>query len=135
MRNSWLGSAGQLYPQLSQFTTPLSYQAWEDRLQHHPNEVFSHYILEGKQSGFRIGLSPGTQLQLAQSNMQSAREHPQIIDDFLLKEGTTGRILAPHTMLNTHINRFGVIPKNSQVGKWYLITDLSLPEGHRCNLS
>lgn len=28
-----------------------------------------------------------------------------------------------------HINRFGVIPKKHQPGKWRLITDLSFPEG------
>ena len=95
LRNSWPGSGGQLYPQLSQVTSPLSYQAWEDRLQHHPDAVFTCYILEGLQTGFRIGLSPGTCFQSAQSNMQSAREHPQIIDDYLLKESTAGRILGP----------------------------------------
>ena len=47
--------------------------------------------------------------------MQSAREHPQIIDDYLLKESTAGHILgpfSPHAMPNIHINRFGIIPKN-----------------------
>ena len=28
-----------------------------------------------------------------------------------------------------HLNRFGVIPKSSQPGKWRLIVDLSHPEG------
>ena len=27
-----------------------------------------------------------------------------------------------------HVNRFGVIPKKYQVGKWWLITDLSFPD-------
>ena len=125
-----------MYPQLSQVTSPLSYQAWEDRLQHHPDAVFTRYILEGLQTGFRIGLSPGTYFQSAQSNMQFAREHPQIIDDYLLKESTAGCILgpfSPHAMPNIHINRFSVILTKSQVEKWRLITDLSFPEGHSIN--
>ena len=68
--------------------------------------------------------------------MQSAREHPQIIDDYLLEESTTGRILgpfSPHTILNIHINRLASYQKKSQVGKWRLITDLSFPEGHSIN--
>ena len=32
-----------------------------------------------------------------------------------------------------HINRFGVIPKKHQPGKWRLITDLSFPEGASMN--
>ena len=118
LRNSWPGSGGQLYPQLSQVTSPLSYQAWEDRLQDHPDAVFSHYILEGLQTGFRIGLSPVTCFQSAQSNMQSAREHPQIIDDYLLKESIARCILSPfspHAMPSIHIHRFGVIPKKSRL--------------------
>ena len=115
-------------------------QPWHpwNRLQHHPDPVFAHYILEGLQSGFRIGITPGVQFQSAKSNMQSAREHPQIIDDYLCKECAAGRILGPFTPhsvqgIHVHMNRFGVIPKKSQPGKWRLITDLSFPEGHSVN--
>ena len=64
-------------------------------------------------------------MQSAQFNMQSAREHSQIIDDYLLEEGTPGHILgpfSPHTMLNIC---FGVIPKKSHV--------CLSPEGHSIN--
>ena len=32
-----------------------------------------------------------------------------------------------------HINRFGVIPKGHNTGKWMLITDLSFPPNHSVN--
>ena len=32
-----------------------------------------------------------------------------------------------------HINRFGVIPKGHNTGKWRLITDLSYPHGQSVN--
>ena len=36
-------------------------------------------------------------------------------------------------LLEAHINRFGVIPKKHQHGKWRLIVDLSHPTGHSVN--
>ena len=38
-----------------------------------------------------------------------------------------------HKSPEVHINRFGVIPKKHQSGKWRLITDLSFPEGASVN--
>ena len=37
------------------------------------------------------------------------------------------------TLPPLHINRFGVIPKGYNTGKWRLITDLSFPHGHSVN--
>ena len=68
--------------------------------------------------------------------MQAAKEHPQIIEEYLQKDTTAGRILgpfSPHSMPGVHINRFGVIPKRFQPRKWRLITDLSFPDGHSVN--
>ena len=63
--------------------------------------------------------------------MQSAREHPQIID-YLRNETAQGRILGPYspgTIPGIHTNRFGVIPKKHLPNKWRLITDLSFLTG------
>ena len=43
--------------------------------------------------------------------------------------GPFGKAVAP----KVHINRFGVIPKKHQPGKWRLISDLSYPEGRSVN--
>ena len=52
------------------------------------------------------------------------------------KEVTAGNIFGPCSpsgQPDVHINRFGVIPKKYQPGKWRLITDLSYPEGTSVN--
>ena len=38
-----------------------------------------------------------------------------------------------HALPDVHINRIGTIPKKHQLGKWRLITDLSVPEGFSIN--
>lgn len=63
-------SSAQVHPHLTQIIITVHYQAWKDQLQLQHDPVFTHYILEGLQSGFRIAISPGIQLQLAKSNMQ-----------------------------------------------------------------
>ena len=91
-------------------------------------------------------------LQSARSNMQSAKEHSQVIEEYHQKESAkehsqvieeyhqketmAGGILgpfSPHSVPKVHINRFGVIPKRCQPGKWRLITVLSFPNGHSIN--
>ena len=39
----------------------------------------------------------------------------------------------PAAVPHVHINRFGVIPKSGQAGKWRLIVDLSHPKGKHVN--
>ena len=39
----------------------------------------------------------------------------------------------PSALPEVHINRFGVIPKKYELGKWRLITHLSYPEGSSVN--
>ncbi len=41
--------------------------------------------------------------------------------------------MVPHNIPGVQINRFGVIPKSHQPGKWRLIVDLSHPEGSSIN--
>ena len=66
----------------------------------------------------------------AKNNSKSAVDHPTVIDDYLHNELSLGRISGPYVLSvcpDVHINRFGVIPKNHQLDKWRLITDLSYP--------
>ncbi len=118
-------------------STPLVTASWADVLASHPDQAFASYIVRGLQEGFRIGYSRCTPLQSAQVNMQSAREHPEIIADYIQKELSLGRLLGPltpsETPQATHINRFGVIPKGHNTNKWRLITDLSFPHGASVN--
>ena len=68
--------------------------------------------------------------------MPSANQHPEAIEQYLLKEVPSGRIigpLPPRVGANIQISHLGVIPKGHTPNKWRLITDLSFPEGRSVN--
>ena len=71
----------------------------------------------------------------SQTNIPSAYEHPQVIDDYLTNDCHLGRVLGPFTQppCPRHINRFGVIPKKTQPGRWRLIVDWSFLDGASVN--
>ena len=82
--------------------------------------------------------SSGSQpaLSSARKNMKSADDNPQVVKDYLDAELRRGVVLGPflhEEIRQIQINRFGVIPKASQPGKWRLIVDLSHPEGKSVN--
>ena len=123
---------------LSEVCSPLSANigAWRERLQKHPDKVFSEYILHGLEFGFRVGFDYHIQLSAARRNMTSALEHVDVVDKYLGEEREAGRILGPFrqgVIPDLHVNRFGVIPKGRASGKWRLITDLSFPENASVN--
>ena len=122
---------------LEAVNTPLNKQAWAQALATHPDRAFRTYIGRGLKEGFRIGFRRGAQLRSASTNMHSAREHPEVIDKYLQEELVRGRMLGPFSssdnLPSLHINRFGVIPKGRNTGKWRLITDLSFPQGASVN--
>lgn len=49
--------------------------------------------------------------------MQSSRESPNVIEEYVKKEVEKGNILGPFSpeVAPKHINRFGVMPKKHQV--------------------
>ena len=106
-------------------------------LRAHPDRSFVSYICTGLQIGFRIGFARHKPLCNAASNMLSAMQHLEQIDEYLEKELRLGHMLGPFRDLGglppVHISRFGVIPKGHNTGKWRLITDLSFPPGNSVN--
>ena len=122
---------------MSPIVTPLNASAWSSCLQHHPDEAFVRYIMDGIRQGFRIGFRHTSPLQSAKRNIPSADEHPEIISDYIDKECSLGRILGPFSPNDieppVQVSRFGVIPKGHTPGKWRLILDLSSPEGESVN--
>ena len=94
------------------------------------------YILEGIRNGFRIGFnySSGT-CKSSANNMASAEANPEPVDNYLMIELQTNRIIqVPQEYREkVQISRFGVIPKANQPGKWQLILDLSSPDGSSVN--
>ena len=127
----------ELSPELLAIETPLVVETWDTALQSHPDQALVRYILRGLQQGFRIGFNRAHPLRSARANMDSARHHPEVISDYLSKELAQGRLLGPFpenmVIPGCHINRFGVIPKGHDTGKWRLITDLSFPPDRSVN--
>jgi len=62
-------------------------------------------------------------MQIATSNVASAKQHPQPVAKYLAEELEAKRIVGPALSSKIQVNQFGVIPKRSQPGKWRLITD------------
>ena len=122
---------------ICEVNTPLDIQEWSRALHTHPDRAFVRYIVAGLSNGFRIGCRRDVRLRSAKANMPSAINHPQVIDDYLQGEITKGRMLGPFPPTffasELQINRFGVIPKGHNTGKWRLITDLSFPPDHSVN--
>ncbi len=67
--------------------------------------------------------------------MISAREHPEVVREYLATECSAGRVLGPLDPAQfpfVHTSRLGVVPKGTS-GKWRLIVDMSAPEGASVN--
>ena len=121
---------------LAHISTPLKPSAWEQYLCSHPDKDFVTYILKGIQQGFRIGVNTTANCISANKNMRSAMLNPQVIEEYIKQEIELGNVIGPFTKAvapAVHINRFGVIPKKHQPGKWRLITDLSFPDNGSVN--
>ena len=115
----------------NRITTPLVYSEWEKQLQFHPDIEFYIYVLNGIANGFHIGFNPSkAQCVSAKRNMQSAQQHFSVVEDYLEKEVSMSRVIGPISdkISGVQINKFGVIPKNHQPGKWRIIVDLSSPD-------
>ena len=123
------------HPLLGAVQTPLRVSAWASALSAHPDRAFVRFLLSGIKVGFRIGFRRPAPLRSASRNMRSALDHPDVVQAYLDSECSRGRMLGPFSasaqasLPPCHINRFGVIPKGRNTGKWRLITDLSFPPG------
>ena len=90
---------------------------WGKCLARHPDEEYQAYLMRGMRESFRVGFKYGTnQCQSATVNMKSATENPTVVAEYLEKEQ-----LAGEDWPKVQVNRFGVIPKPHQPGKWRLI--------------
>ena len=111
----------------SYIVTPLGWVELDEAL----HQQFKAYVVSGLRQGFRVGFDYAhSGCQRASSNMHSAREHAQVIREYLAVECSEGRVVGPLNppwSQSIQISRFGVIPKGS-TGKWRLILDLSSPE-------
>lgn len=122
--------------ELTEVFTPLNPDIWDLALADHPDMPYASYIIIGLQEGFRVGFHRSAPLRSATSNMQSTRLRPSVIDERIADELSKGRMLGPFPPSwrdRLHINRFGLIPKGHDTGKFRLITDPSYPRGRSVN--
>ena len=135
-RSHLSGAKQPVHEELSRIVTPLILSHWETMLGSHPDRQFATYICKGLQEGFRIGFGPTTAISSARKNMFSATNNQSVVAKYLREEQERGVVLGPFPRSKfpeIHVNRFGVIPKSHQPGKWRLIVDLSHPEGRSVN--
>ena len=83
----------------------------------HPDQSFVTYVLDGLQSGFRVGFNPASvSLKSATQNMPSASLQPSVIDDYLKTEIAKGRVAGPFSfppLPHLHISRFWSHPQKT----------------------
>ena len=118
-----------------QTISPINLTNFELQLTSHLDRRKVDYVLNGLCFGFHLGFQPHLcKLKSAASNCPSANEHPSVIDEYLNKEVSLGRVFGPtHAppLQNLHVRRFGVIPKKGNA--WRLILDLSILVDHSVN--
>lgn len=117
--------------------TPIDAQKLWCGLRLHPDQVKVNYVITGFTSGFLLGFDPSVVfLKSAVHNIPSASLQPSVIDKYILPELKKGHVVGPFLISSKPkpcVNRFGVIPKKHQPGKWQLILDVSSPLGHSFN--
>ena len=117
--------------------SPLQLSQFQLELANYPDQAAAAYILIGLWDGFRIGFEAlSVSLQSSSSNIPLAFDHPFVINAYLQNEVSCGPVAGPFStppFTVLHISRFGVVPKNNQLGKWRLILDLSSQDGHSVN--
>ena len=107
--------------------------AWYTMLRNHPDRQLVQFTLLGIQEGFRIGFrKQPSSLNSARRNLKGARDHPNVVSDYLSTELSLGQISSPYPPAAVPQVHFGVIPKGN-TGKWRLIVDLSHPKDHSVN--
>ena len=106
---------------------------WEISLAAHPDPLFRRFIVEGICHGFWVGFNYAAHPTRVtnQNNMVSVYENSQVVDEYLSKERSKGRLLGPFSkdgVPGLQISPFGVIPKK-RPGTWWL----SAPPGKSIN--
>ena len=83
---------------------------WTKELARHPNRELAHYICQGITEGFRVGYDyQGSRCRKAAGNMQSVREHREVVEWYIQGERAMGRLLGPLNRESFHdVHVYGV---------------------------
>ena len=71
---------------ICQINTPGKLEVWQKELEGHPDKVFSHYILQGLEQGFRVGFDYTSNLLPSKRNMLPAAQHREVVSGYLGEE-------------------------------------------------
>ena len=115
---------------------PEKWFAWEALLQPHPDQQLKEFVLRGLKNGFHIRYNHEITPTSATHNLLLCIEHPEVVQEYIDKEHSLGRLLGPfpqQSIPNLQVNPFGVIPKIKASSKWQLIVDLSAPHSKSVN--
>ena len=113
--------------------TPLRPQILARFLTSHPDANFVSELINSLTNGFCIGYQ-GPHTHLTAPNLTSARIHPTVIDEALMKEVAENRMAGPYDSppyYNLRCSGVGVVPKKD--GGWRLINHLSAPTDNSIN--
>ena len=78
-----IGAVGASFPPVAR-VSPFNFSAFQRELALHPDRSSVEFVLNGIRFGFRAGFVPGVvPLVSSLRNMESAGEHPTVIDDYL----------------------------------------------------
>ena len=78
--------------------SPLQLSQFKAELHDYPDRTAATYVLTGLREGFHIGFEAvSVSLQSASSNLRSALDHPSVINAYLDKEVSCGRVTGPFT--------------------------------------
>lgn len=123
------------YKSIKQPSTPLQYEVWRTKLEHHPNRAMVQRILSAISHGANINYTGDRHTSRAHvRNLPTASEAPDVIDAALAKEVADGRMAGPMSTPppHIHVSPVGLVPKKVAEGaprKWRVIHHLSYPHG------
>ena len=115
--------------------TPLSAADFGRELVGHPDISFVDYVCSGISEGFRIGFVGPRDMSYTTKNLRSVKDHPEVVDRFLIDEISKGRVAGPfksRPLVGLRCSPIGVVEKK-EAGKFRMIMDLSSPKGSSVN--
>lgn len=113
--------------------SPLKTQQILEHLINYPDREAAHTLREGLVNGFKLQYE-GPRFPIFSSNLVSAKQHPNVLQEKIDKEITEGRMAGPFQsppMLNFHVSPIGIVPKAD--GGWRMVMHLSYPPSASIN--
>ena len=118
-------------------STPLNIEKLRQYLNHHPDQYFVNYLVDGFTNGFDTGIQELPSSTLECKNLLSARNQTEITQSLIDKELEKGFLAGPYDVMPFPIYRVNPIgvAEGRYSNKKRLIVDLSAPHNDSLNPS